>query len=44
MGIAGQFRGPFHHLLRQMAVMTRQRPPLGPVPWLHAYRPFAAQG
>jgi hypothetical protein len=43
MGITGQFRRPLYHLLRHMAVVARQRPPLGPLPWLHAHRPFAAK-
>jgi hypothetical protein len=43
MGIAGQFRRPLYHLLRHMAVVARQRPARGPLPWLHAYRPFAAK-
>ena len=43
MGIAGQFRRPLCHLLRHMAVLTVERPPLGLLPWLHACPPFAAK-
>jgi hypothetical protein len=43
MGIAGQFRRPRCHLLRQMAVLTVERTPLGLLPWLHACHPFRSE-
>ncbi len=41
MGIAGQFRRPLYHLLRHMAVLAVEWPPLGLLPWLHTCHPFA---
>src|ERR1019366_2589337 len=35
MGIAGQFRGTLHHVLRLVTVLARQWPPLGPRLLLH---------
>jgi hypothetical protein len=43
MGIPGQFRRPFYHLLRHMAVLAVERTPLRLLPWLHACHPFAAK-
>src|SRR5437773_1466167 len=43
MGVSDQFRRPLHHLLRPMAVLTVDRPPLRLLPWLHACHPFAAK-
>src|SRR6185312_6482045 len=37
VGIPGQLRRPLDHLLRHVAVVTFQRPPYRPVPWLHAH-------
>jgi len=37
MRIARQLRGALYHLLRRIAFLALERPPLRPLPWLHIY-------